>query len=123
MFHFPLHVLSPRLLSNRAASTSTFDHLEGGEIVGVIFDGDEGSGMQEFHHVERAGPVPWLLLGGHNRVAVRIDPQGVVWVPGRTTQVCSDFASAFMKKWLVNADWICICSLWAWLHRASRPSD
>ena len=58
MFYFPLHVPSPRLLSNGAESTSAFDHLEGGQIAGVIFDGHEASGMQEFHHVERCGTVP-----------------------------------------------------------------
>jgi hypothetical protein len=114
-------MLAPRLLPHRAATTSAFDHLKGGQIAGVIFDGDEGSGMQEFHHVASCGSVTWMLLGGHDRVAARIDPQGVVWFPWRTTQVCSDFASAFMKKWLVNAGWICICSLWAWRLHASRP--
>ena len=122
MFHLPLHMLPPGLLSHLAETAPAFDHLEGGKIAGVVLDGDEGAGVQEFHHVAGCRSVAWLLLGGHDRVAARNDPQGVVWVPSRTMQVCSDLASAFMKKWLVNAGWICICSLWAWLRHASRPS-
>ena len=122
MFNLPLHMLSPGLLPHCAEPAPALDHLEGGKIAGVILNGDECAWMQELHHVARARSVAWVLLGGHDRVAARIDPQGVVRSTGRTTQVCSDFASAFMKKWLANAVWICICSLWAWRLPASRPS-
>ena len=122
MLNLPLHVQSPGLLSHRAETSPAFDHLERWEIAGVVLDGDEGAGVQKFHHIARLWAVAWVLLGGHDRGAARNDPQGVVSSQGGTMQVCSDFASAFMKKWLVNAVWIFICSLWAWPLHASRPS-
>ena len=78
MFHLPLHMLSPGLLSHLAETAPAFDHLEGGKIAGVVLDGDEGAGVQKFHHIARLWAVAWVLLGGHDRVAARIDPQGVV---------------------------------------------
>jgi hypothetical protein len=41
MLHFPLNVLSPGLLTDPAQASPTFDHLKGGEILGVVIEGDE----------------------------------------------------------------------------------
>ena len=41
MLNFPLNVLSPGLLTDPAQASPTFDHLKGGEILGVVIEGDE----------------------------------------------------------------------------------
>jgi len=41
MLNFPLNVLSPGLLTHPAKAATTFDHLKGGEILGVVVEGDE----------------------------------------------------------------------------------
>ena len=60
MVDFPLHMLAPGLLTHPAHTTPTFDHLEGREIVWVIFNGHDGTGVQEFQHVA----TPLALMRG-----------------------------------------------------------
>ena len=41
MLNFPLHVLSPGLLTHPAQAAPTFDYLKRREICGVVVEGDE----------------------------------------------------------------------------------
>ena len=41
MLNFPLNVLSPGLLTHPAQAATTFDHLKGREICGVVVEGDK----------------------------------------------------------------------------------
>ena len=60
MLNLPLDVLSPRLLPHPAKTSPAFDHLEGRQIAGVIFNGHECAGVQEFQHVA----TPLALMRG-----------------------------------------------------------
>ena len=63
MLDFPLHMLAPGLLTHPAQTTTTFDHLEGRKIAGVIFNGDKCAGVEEFQHVATPLAVMRGLLG------------------------------------------------------------
>lgn len=45
VLNLPLHMLAPRLLPDQAKTSAALDHLERGEIIGMIVDRDEGSRM------------------------------------------------------------------------------
>ena len=47
----PLHVLPPGLLTDPAQASAAFDHLEGGQIIGMIVNRDESSWMEELQNV------------------------------------------------------------------------
>ena len=67
MFNLPLDMLSPRLLPHPAKTSPAFDHLEGGQIAGVIFDGDKAAWMQKLNHVARGTAAAWWMFCGHDR--------------------------------------------------------
>ena len=67
MLNFPLNVLSPGLLTHPAQSTTTFDHVKGGGVLGVVVEGDERARCEELEHAVRCfagfatkfGPKGW----------------------------------------------------------------
>ena len=67
MLNFPLNVLSPGLLTHPAQASTTFDHLKGREICGVVVAGDKGAWGEQFEYAVRRfagfatkfGPKGW----------------------------------------------------------------
>ena len=53
MLNFPLNVLSPGLLTHPAEAATTFDDLEGREILGVVVESHERSRCEELENAVR----------------------------------------------------------------------
>ena len=53
MLNFPLHVLSPGLLTYPAQAPTAFDHLKGREVLGVIVEGDKGAWGEQLEYPVR----------------------------------------------------------------------
>mgnify|MGYP003317746773 CR=1 FL=1 len=57
MLNFPLHVLSPGLLTYPAQAPTAFDHLKRREVLGVVVEGNERARCEELEHAVEPRPV------------------------------------------------------------------
>ena len=78
--HLPVDQTPPGLLTHTAAAAPAADQLEGGEILGLVAQLDEGAGLKQFQHRRTgAGADPlgrWRVLAG----------EAIVSSPGGTTR-------------------------------------
>ena len=64
MFHFPLHVGSPGLLSNPATASPAMQELEGRQVGGLVVEPYEAARPQQRHHLGGLGVVGGHVPGG-----------------------------------------------------------
>ena len=50
VLHFPLHMCSPGLLTHQATTATAVNHLEGGEVRGVVIERDKAARVKQFKH-------------------------------------------------------------------------
>ena len=77
MLNFPLHVLSPGLLTYPAQAPTTFDHLKRREVLGVVVQGDERARCEQLEYpVRRLAGLATKF--GPKRWAAAVDVENVV---------------------------------------------
>ena len=78
MLNFPLHVLSPGLLTYPAQAPTAFDHLKGREVLGVVVEGDERARCEELEHAVRCFAGFATKFRSKGLAASAVDAENVV---------------------------------------------
>ena len=78
MLNFPLHVLSPGLLTYPAQAPTAFDHLKGREVLGVVVEGDERARCEQLEHAVRCFAGFATKFGPKGLAASAVDAENVV---------------------------------------------